>query len=175
MILQQKLTLIDPLTRTRDKSFAKNFIKVSDWRPLYFLIFPPSTKTQILPSSLFFVFYTTKTQMFIHVMFIHVCMIHIWNMLGREGERKWNKCYLMNKNHGTSCMYVCYVYWDTSPLCYASTDAYLQYLWSTCYHEGLFFYEGPVTCIVLCPTKSSLRGTYINPSDGSTYAYVGRV
>ena len=58
MILQQKLTLIDPLTWTRDKSFVKIFIKASDWRPLYFLVFPPSTKTRILPSSLFFVFYT---------------------------------------------------------------------------------------------------------------------
>ena len=49
-----------------------------------------------------------------------------------------------------ACMYVCHVYQDTSPLCYASTDAYLRYLCSTCYHEDFFFYEGSsdVYCVV---------------------------
>ena len=52
------LLLFWVVTHRSHKSFAIFFIRVSHWRPLYFLVFPLSTKTQILSSSLFFVFYT---------------------------------------------------------------------------------------------------------------------
>ena len=70
----------------------------------------------------------------------HAYMLHTWIMSWMKRENKWNKYYVVNVNHGTSCMYICLMHRDTLSLCYDITDTYVWYLCSPWNHVGLLFF-----------------------------------